>query len=488
MLAGVLFGLSLAARVALIGAYHFDGLYSQDPYAYLDHARQFVRLLSAGEALGKLYYPIGFPLMGAFGLMIGGDSAASVQWVVVIAGSASCALAGLITLEIALRIGYPARYGLIGGAIAGIVVSLTPQHLQSSVVIMSDIPALMWGLMAVYGALVYGRNGRGTWLVLTAGTLSLTALCRFQYALFAVPVGLYVLSVWGGRIRWRQALVALSFGVLVYSPQVIVNARDPSIVTENRILWAPANLTAQTFTTSDGQIAVAEPNWLYYLLPIRSPYFASIWLLPLAVIGCFRLRWHPGVLVLLLGWAGVQYGFLAGLPIQNIRYALAGFVPIPILIGLGAIWIISRALLRNTGVMIVGVLLVLGLSALSSSADSLMRGFVGNKNRELATLQWLQTQVPEPYVTVYGLDMIPAMQYYTHFRTVQVFYETPETVARRIASDLPAYLLLNLDATETQWAGRAPALIYHWLRDHTGLTEVGTINGYTLFRIDVPFP
>jgi hypothetical protein len=424
------FGISLCVRLAYPLLYQFDGLYGQDPYAYYDYSRQIARLFTAGVPLGRFYYPIGFPLLGASGFPL---------LIVAICGAATCILSGLIAWEAVRRLHYPARAGVIAGVVAWLVMTISPQNVQSGSVIMSDIPALWWALLAVWATLRYERGQRIGWIMLAAAGGAFAAMTRFQYALIVLPIGLYILLIWRG-IRIKHALAAVIIGVIAYAPQLVMTLRTPELITDNRILWQPGNITARTFFTSDGTLSNELPNYQYYLLPVRSPYYVSAWLLPLALIGVFAAA-RNRITVFLLLWFASQYVFLTGIPVQNIRYALIVFPPVAVLIGIGAGWAIQKTNLtppapspqtergsksglsidrfsinlseitplsaggEGTGVRFVFVLLTLlllpGLITMVQTTNTLMTNFIGNKNRELAILHWMRANIPEPDATVY---------------------------------------------------------------------------------------
>ena len=193
-------------------------------------------------------------------------------------------------------------------------------------------------------------------------------------------------------------------------------------------------------------------------------------------------------IMLLFGWIGVEYGFLIGIPYQNIRFALAFFPPVLVLAGIGVAAGLSFASQRHIVPRIVLILALIGVigwglfSTLPVSSE-LVSGFVANKDRDLAAVRWMESQIPETGATVYTLDLALTMTHYSTLKPVQIYYETPDSMSSRLPLDRPAYALINVWTTEHQWQGKAPWLVYHWLLSNPGLDEMGTFDIYTLFRV-----
>jgi hypothetical protein len=77
------------------------------------------------------------------------------------------------------------------------------------------------------------------------------------------------------------------------------------------------------------------------------------------------------------------------------------------------------------------------------------------------------------------------MQHYApNLNALQIYYETPESLAAHSFSEHPTYLLLNLWSIENQWIGKAPYLAYHWMNQHIGLTYLGQHGNYHLWRVN----
>ncbi|MHB8627902.1 MAG: ArnT family glycosyltransferase [Aggregatilineales bacterium] len=528
--AGVLLLLN-AARVN-----QFDGLYGQDPYAYYDYGQQIKQLITHGQGLGYMYWPLGYPALISFGFLAGGVSASIAQMVSIVCAAGAAVFTGLLTVECAQAFGFARRWALLGGVVAWALITVSGQAVQSGIVVMSDMPGLFWATLSAWALTVYLRTQRHypAWIALSAFALAWATMTRWQYAGLALPWALACLWTWRKRgtwqRRWKHGALAVGVGLLILTPQIIYTAQHPDPALRHEWLqgWSPANAFERDFVTADGTFHYDQPIAVYYLSPLTSPYYLDSLFVPVIGLGVLLVvmrMWHrkanaltPGpsptsesgessadttpllpsygrggrgvrAAILLFGWIGVQYGFLAGIPYQNIRFALSFFPPLIVFGGVGVAWLFcTAARLRGVwriglGAGIVGAI-GYGLLATLLVASGLVSGFVANKDRDLAAVRWIESLIPEPNATVYMLDLTLTIQHYSTLKPVQIYYETPESMAARLPGDRPAYALFNVWTTEHQWQGKTPWIIYHWLLDQPGLTEIGQYSVYTLYRVN----
>jgi hypothetical protein len=351
-------------------------------------------------------------------------------------------------------------------------------------------------------------------------------MTRWQYAALALPWGLVCLWLWHKqgvwRQRWKHGALGVGVGLFLLTPQIIYTAQHPDPAFSHEWLqgWSPANAFGRDFVTADGTFHYDLSIGAYYLAPLTSPYYLNTLFVPLIAFGaifvvvtiCYsgarrrpnaslevRTEFLPSekgsvtkaptpITILLFGWVIMQYGFLAGIPYQNIRFPLSFFPPLIVLGGLGLAWLLS-SLARLQTPLRIGLIAVVvgtityGLITTGSVASGLISGFVANKDRDLAAVRWAESLILEPSATIYTLDLALTVEHYSTLRPVQIYYETPTSMAARLPGDLPAYALFNVSATENQWQGKTPWLIYHWLLDQPGMSEIGQYNVYTLYRV-----
>jgi len=497
----LLFTISLIIRVYPAVVLRFDGLYGQDPYAYYSYGQQVRDSVSRLQLPGKFYWPLGYPALVALGFKLTNDQPLGPQIVTLMAGAAVSVLTFLLAFELARSSGSSGRFARIAGLVAWAVVAGCGQLIQSSMVIMADAPALMWATLSAWGLVRYGRTRRPGWIALAAFALAWATMTRWQYGGLAPVWAIYVIMQ--RSIHWRHIVLAVIVGLITLSPQIAHSIQNPDPLLSHQWVqgWSLTNAFTRDFVTVDGAFHYDQSPAVYYAQPVYYVYFMSPLLIPLVALGMIALftSSNRGG-VLLFGWIVVQYGFLAGIPYQNIRFALAVFPPLAVLAGIGAAWVLyphplplslrERGDPRNKGlkplVQLV-TLIVIIYSPLTTlrAAIPMITNFVAIKDADLAAARWIETQIPEPEATVYCLDLLLTMAHYTNLRPVQIFGLTPEALSDQLAQRTrPAYAVFNLWTTEHQWVGKSPWIVYHWLIDHPGLTAIGTFGNYTLFRIN----
>ncbi|MCC7449533.1 MAG: glycosyltransferase family 39 protein [Anaerolineae bacterium] len=482
-----LFTISLIIRVYPTVALRFDGLYGQDPYAYYSYGQQVRDSASRLQLPGKFYWPLGYPALVALGFILTNDQPLGPQMVTLMAGAAVSVLTFLLTFELARSSSRSQPFARIAGLIAWAVVAVCGQLIQSSMVIMADAPALMWSTLSAWALVRYGRTRRARWIVLTAFALAWATMTRWQYGGLAPVWALYVITQ--RPIHWRHIVLAVMVGLITLSPQIAHSIQNPDPLLSHQWVqgWSFANAFARDFVTVDGTFHYDQTPAVYYAQPLYNVYFMSPLLIPLVVLGMMALFTSPPDRgILLVGWIAMQYGFLAGIPYQNIRFALAVFPPLAVLAGIGAVWLLSRRIRYQHFVQLVVVLVIsYGLLTTLHAAIPMITSFVAIKDADLAAARWIEAHIPEPESTVYCLDLLLTMEHYTTLRPVQIFGLSPEVLNDQLAHrPRPAYAVFNLWTTEHQWVGKSPWIVYHWLLDHPGLTAIGTFGNYTLFRIN----
>src|SRR5260221_7215461 len=115
-------------------------------------------------------------------------------------------------------------------------------------------------------------------------------------------------------------------------------------ITNRGIHVAPRpNVLTLHSTAADGTFHYDQSPAQYYAQPLTNAYYISPLLIPLLMLGVILLLMkNRPALLLLCGWFAVEYGFLAGVPYENIRFALALVPPLAVCVGLGAAIILTQ--------------------------------------------------------------------------------------------------------------------------------------------------
>ena len=167
---------NLAYRYWLVSASGFDGLYGQDAFAYFNFAED----LSSGITPRPFFFPLGYPLLLAIPFRLFGASA-NLALSIMIGMATFIPVLGYI-------LGRQLRLSLWAAFTVGLLLSWSPQLVQSGVVIMADIPALFWCMLSMVSVLEYANSHHRKWLLLTAIALGLAIITRWIYVVQIIPI------------------------------------------------------------------------------------------------------------------------------------------------------------------------------------------------------------------------------------------------------------------------------------------------------------
>lgn len=483
-----LFAAALTLRLHYRGT--FDGLYGQDAYAYYNFAGELGTAIREQRAPEAFFWPLGYPALLLSGLTLFGQSAASAQWFSILLG------AGLALLVYVLARQNDARY--TGALLAGVLMLLCGQAVQSSIVIMADIPALFWATLSAVLVGIYAKKQQTATLTAAAVTLALASITRWLYLGLAVPFALALLLSWKWQLRWRQLVFALLTAAVIFAPQLAFSHNSPYPTFNHAWVtgWAAHNALQKTFANVDGYFEYSQVNALFYAQPFYDPYYLAPVFVPLLPLGIWvSLRRKPTGGVLLTGWVLLPYIFLIGIPYQNNRFVLIVTPPIFVMVGLGFDRLMrvihsvslprgySRRALASAAFAGVSVLALLGGIQMYRAADHTVQTFVSMQQREKQIAAWIMTRIPSGAV-VYTFGLTLTLEHYGNFEVREIFYETPASLEAGWQHGQHDYLVINAWQVVHQWNGLAPQIAYHWLRDQRGLVPIGRIDNYTVFRIN----
>ncbi len=472
-------GAALLVRVAGAAATGFDGLYGQDPFAYLASARALHGALLTLTSPPPSFYPIGYPLLVAVVMLVTGVHPLAAQAVSVLAGTLSAPFAYALVREI--------RPGATLGAVtAGLLAAFAPQLVISSISANSDAAAFLFALLSALAMARYATRPRLRWLALAALALGMAVLTRWAYALAALP---WAAAAWVGwragavprRARVAGGLVAVAIGTAVVGSQFAWElGRGFSHLGDVAMAsWSPANAVRAEITNPDGVFHYRVPVAAYYALATVHPAFVFPLLAPFAWLGLLALRraFRPHA-VLLLGWLLVMLGFFAGFPWENPRFPLSYFAPLLALVGLG----VEAALERRAPRRALGAWCALGLAGSLAWTARDVPAFADRKRADLEAATWCRDRVPSgSRLLAFGLT--ETLRHYTPLDVVELFDQTPATLAALLGDGRATYVVADADNLASQWVGRAPQVNFEWLRERTALTESGRAGRYTLWRI-----
>lgn len=467
---------ALLLRLAIASAYDFDGLYGQDAYANYDYGAALLALVRTGQPPGPFFWPLGYPLVLAASFALSGIAPLSAQGVTLLLG----ALLPALVYALARQLG-----GSTSGAfVAALIVTICGQAVQSSIVIMSDIPALAWATASAVSLWQYRHTRQRRWLVAAALLLALAGITRWLYLGLLIPWALAA-CIDLRPTRRADLLTAASVFALLLLPQLVISQNGPSPVTDHSWLtgWSPANAFQRTFLNVDGSFHYDTANAAFYSGVLTDAYFLAPVFVPLCALGLVGLLrcWRDGRALLLGGWLLLPYLFLVGIPYQNIRFMLIMLPPVAVLAGLGT----DRALAvlpRRVGWLALGLLLLsAALSTGSASAGTLGR-FLQAQARDAQTAAWAAARLPTG-ATVYTFGLTLRLRHTAPLEVIELYYETPQTLSARRAHERSAYLLINEWVIENQWRDTDLQSAVDWLRTQRGLVDLGQSGYYRLYQV-----
>ncbi len=511
LIPSALFILALAPRISLVVQNQFDGLYGQDAYAYYGYARQLFTALTHGQLPPPFWWPLGYPALLNVSFLLLGVSVHSAQWFTLVSGAVLAPLAFWFAYEVS-------GGDRTAGVIAGMILALGGQAVQSSVVVMADVPALMWATLSACLLLRYQRTraasgpgnpaptksyNSGWMLYASAITMALALVTRWENAGFALAwVGaLLMLETRSlqANLRlaeigflWRSLFklaIAFALAALIVLPQLTFQFTHAAPLAGQSWLegWSPANFLVRSFDTVDGHFVYALPVAFFYAQVIAHPAYVFPLLTPFVLLGAWHLgqnaRRNPAAAILVLGWIGIMYLFLAGIPYENFRFGLGFITPVAVLAGVGVAQLYRRGVEFNAPTKLgLALVLVATFAGMLVWEPHVLQPILAQKQMELTQLKWLAARVPSN-ARLYTFASTEALQEYSTLQVADLSDETPQTINVDAHAVSPTYVFLNVDNIESQWGGHNLQRTYDALRTSGSLREIGQLNGWTLFQV-----
>jgi MFS family permease len=480
-LALVPFAAALAVAGVTRAVFAFDGLSSQDAYAYFNFAQAIGPHLRHGAPLPALFWPRGYPFAVALLLPFtsGGPGAGQLVSALALAGAAAATLGTVRALG--------ARGGGAGSPAAalaaGLAIACTGATLRYSQLVMSDALAVGLVATALLCATRFAAGGRGAWLIGCAVAFGWGAVTRWPVGLLALPLAAYLLpALRARRDAWPWAGAALVAALAVLAPQLVVARAIPQSFRQHEWVqtWSLAHAFRREFQTPEGHELFRLPVTIFYFARLGWPdyFFPTLAVFVVAgVVTLARARdWR--VLALLVGWPAVSLSLLAGIPYENPRFLLPTLPAIAALagIGFGAVWSAAEGAWRRPAAVGFALSLAMGLAlGMREHARQVER-----KNADLDLIAWTLARVPgDAELLMEGPTL--AFERYGHHRARALFTLTTDDVDAVVRSGRPFYVLGDVVHVEGVGAGVAPERHLARLRHDPGLVSLGVHAPYTLF-------
>ncbi len=497
----------------------YDGLYGQDPYAYLSYAVGPLRqALLHGTPLTSSFLPLGYPLLAALASFATGANAAAGQVVSGLAAVLALGLTYLLARDGLCVAGVDSKDARTTGILASLMLSASGYFVRFAVTDMSDMTALACTLLSAWTLVRWLEARRSdwnlSWLVVSSGSMAYAIVSWWGDGVLAivwVTVALPALLHISWRTRIQSAIAGVLPATLIVGVQLFfaftvpADGVRPAAFLGNLSLqgdsWSVLNLFRHSFHNSDGLLQYSIPNVLFYVSePFRTDFFTPLFVLPVVLAGIelTRRAWFQSktgsseryrasrgkgenaAIFLIAGWPLALLLFDSGLPWQDPRWVLASAPPIAILAGLGCVRLRAHlhGLYRAFSMVAIG----LGILAISVGSVRGLAVVASAQAGEVSTINWVRAEVPATS-TLLTFEITPGIQFRTHLHAVELYGLSPAGVDRYVSARSPVYLFLNVNHMATQWATMDPARDYRHLLDTGRLRLIGSRGGYTLFVV-----
>jgi hypothetical protein len=417
----------------------FNGLYGQDSFEYLRYSRSLHGLIAEGIPAGNFFWPVLYPLSGAFLSFLLPDLF-SLQLISLVCYG----LTGWFLHRILVRI----RPGKTAEAklLVMLFFFLSPFILRYAMTVMSELLAMFLVCASLYSYLAFLNKRRpGHFLLLITAGLA-AGFTRYPAFIILAPAIVHAFLIFLRKFHAGYfALTVVMSAILVFAELGLHGRWTTSVFGQPHFTgWSVCNFFRSSFETTDGHLVYRFPNILYVFSNTVNPGFIFAGAI-LAVM--FRRADADNVFLKVLSASFLLYAlFLAGLTFQNDRVLLLSF-PLVIILFSGpfirAAGYLSR--LRRRYVVLIILLAAVIQAGLFYRA---FRPFYGNSR----TAKILAEEVRRyPGRTVYTFNAEQALEAYKVGNTVISLYP-----AKLDSFQVHALVLFNPAAFSTQWKGYNP--------------------------------
>lgn len=365
-----LVAITLVWYAALVVRFPTQGALGDDPATYVQMARDLVRHGSVTHAfplLTKLFdqgfswdafitpgyhivgetgatapnFAFGFPLLLALAARVLGETA--LYWATPLMGALSLLATFALAKELFCDVTPARRYWI--GAIAILLLATTPKQIQLVLALMSDVPAQLFCVVALWCALRVTRPdsfrnpARSVYAILCGLALGVGYLIRPSALALLLPLAV-VVTRWGVIRRQRLILIFIALAVfaVVVSPDIVYHVQVLGSVfavpspESAKVVWQDAPrrilemLAALFSVTGFGPIVLLAPLGWWLLVRDRNRFAAVV-----------LISW---ILAFMLLHAPL---YLTGVFENNLRYLLPAYPALALSVSVACVWIAGHA-------------------------------------------------------------------------------------------------------------------------------------------------
>lgn len=301
--------------------FDFNGLYGQDAYAYLLHAREWKVFFLGGNTPGSFFWPPNYSIVSGFlGIILQSEIYAlqlvSVGSLIGTAWIVDKWISRAYHIENHTRI-----------AFVTLAILLSPYLFRLGQQSMSDMLAMFFLTASFYHLWNYLKTDSIKSLILWSLFSAFAITTRYPAVIILLPALVYV----GFRLMSKRqfgkfvvgllpGLIPLSFAILWKLKTGGINNDIQNVILEGLRF---SNFLKTEFHNADGSSSYMLPNLLFNLSVAIHPgtFFLGLALLPFSFTGLKRDRFRLILLTSILVYAL----FLSGIPFQNSRVMTFSF-------------------------------------------------------------------------------------------------------------------------------------------------------------------
>lgn len=484
----LLFIISFSIKLLLLLIFNFDGYYGQDAYAYYDKSSIFIDSLYNFQIPPNLFWPIGFySLTFLLNILTFGNTSLAAFLVSLTAGSLLPGATYLLSTELTKEYYEPAKAKRTG-LYAGLIICLSGVIIKSGMVVMSDMPGLLFVILSVYYFSRYRAGNHIKHILLMGAFLSFSILIRYANILMVLLyVIIFVIDARSNKkpINVKHYALSLLIALVIFSPQLyyILKLGIPYFTTEKGpglwfLNWNPLNFFKKDFFTNEGLMNYRFWNLFFYSSFVFHPLYLFVFGLGFisGVYYCFKNSFKT-IILFLIPWILIHVIYLAGCPFQSGRYALSFFPPLAIMASIGIAEIkINVRYKKIFTVFAFSLLLIYGIIHINT--------FVSSKSEDLLTVNYLKNNIPANSLLL-SFEITGAVNHYTNINHRDLYYYNPGTISQLIDSaKTDIYMIIPETKMQTQWKGLTLEKTYNYIKENYNLQKLYEISYYTIYRVN----
>ncbi len=463
---GLFFGL-LALLLFLFTVFaSFNGLYGQDAHEYFRYTKSMHDFFVSGKNPGDYFWPLLYPVCG---------------------GLLSLFIPTLLSLQLISSISFVVTFYFLEKIIAILFdtekrsiriylllfLFLSPFMLRASAVVMSDMFCTMWITISFYAFIKFYSLYKQKYFLLFVVSATAAAMTRYVSSVLiflpAIVIGIRFLK----QFSIKYFCLAILSVLVLTAPHFLIRQTNPAAFLHHDWLqnWSLQNFFRVSFDTLDGHAEYSFPNILYAFLNWIHPgyIFTGVFF-----IFFFRKKIVQSLIQkILLGSVFLYSFFIAGIPLQNLRFEQLSFPLVLILFfpsAIAGLGFISTRMKKERWIVSIAIIQLL----------LFVRAFIPFYNYNHLERQVAEEVKKYPGSKVYTFEMESALQSYdVKNKIVGLWNQKLDSVESH------SLLLFNEKKFESQWKGTNVMLNYEMMRQNKKIKLLKSFdNGWHLNELE----